>query len=549
MMFCVPGESFLAALDAFEDVQDRIKVVATRIETGAGHMAEAYGKLTGRPGICFTSRGPGASHAMISVHTANEDATPMIMFVGQIARDTAEREAFQEIDIKAMFGHMTKWTAEIRDAERIPEYVSRAFHTAVSGRPGPVVLALPEDMLLDMVDVPDMKPYRAVCASPSGNDIAEFAQHLQNAERPLLLVGGAGWDDAARDALQQFSEKHSIPVCVSFRCQDRFDNNHPNYIGDCSLGILPSLADAIQRTDLLITIGARMGELTTQSYTIIKPPTPIQPLVHVHPDPEELCRVYQALLPINAGPGQFLAAALAGVPEESPATLSILPARKQWVADARAGFEKNAIPDVTPGTLDLAVAIKTIGKIIPRDTIVTTDAGNFSGWVNRYHRFAKGSAFLGPANGAMGYSVPAAVSAKLTHPERTVLCFVGDGGFMMTGQELATAMQYDAAVIIIVVNNGLYGTIRMHQEREFPGRTPATFLKNPDFAALARSYGAFGEAVTETAQFEAALQRALAAGGPALLELRIDPEAITHKTTLTKLREQALARQAALADG
>ncbi|WP_172799875.1 thiamine pyrophosphate-binding protein [Croceicoccus bisphenolivorans] len=537
MVFCVPGESYLAALDAFVDIADRIRVISTRIEIGAGHMAEAHGKLTGQPGICFVSRGPGASHAMIAVHTAMEDATPMILFVGQIDRGTTEREAFQEIDIKAMFGHTAKWAAEIRDARRIPEMVSRAFHTAVSGRPGPVVLGLPEDMLMDRVEVADMRPYRAVRASPGPQDIAEFGQLLAASSRPMMLVGGGGWTDAARQALMDFSEKHAVPVCASFRCQDRFDNNHPHYLGDLSLGIMPGVADAVAKTDLLITVGARMDELTTQSYTLIKPPTPVQPLVHIHPDPEELGRVYQPILPVNAGPEQFLTAVFSAVPLAEDR----LAERRQWIADARARYEQNAVPDATPGSLDLAEAIKTIARIVPTDTIITCDAGNFAGWLNRYYRFGAGSALLGPMNGSMGYSVPAGVAAKLIHPDRTVLSFVGDGGFMMTGQELATAMQYDAPLVIIVVNNGLYGTIRMHQEREFPGRTPATTLRNPDFAALAQSYGAFGETVSETSQFEAAFERALAAGRPALLELRIDPEAITHSKTLTGIRQQALA--------
>jgi acetolactate synthase-1/2/3 large subunit len=463
----------------------------------------------------------------------------MIVFVGQIARGTSEREAFQEIDIKGMFAHTAKWAAEIHDASRIPEFVSRAFHTAVSGRPGPVVLSLPEDMLLDQVQVDDMQPYRVVCAAPSPQDIEEFSQRLNKAERPLFLVGGGGWSETAKSALLKFSEKHSIPVCASFRCQDRFDNTHENYIGDCSLGIMPGLADAIRRTDLLIAVGARLGELTTQSYTIIKPPIPVQPLVHVHPDPSELCRVYQAVLPINAGPEQFLTAALAAVPQEP----SVMAARKRWCVEGRQAFVQSEVPDPSPGALDMAAVMKTIGRIVPDDTIVSTDAGNFAGWVNRYYRFAAPGRLLGPANGAMGYGVPAAISAKLKHPERVVLCFVGDGGFLMTGQELATAVQYDAAVVIIIVNNGLYGTIRMHQEREFPGRTPATFLKNPDFATYAKSFGAFGETVSSTVEFEAAFKRALDAKRPAVLELRIDPEAITTRTTLTKIRERALAQQ------
>lgn len=538
-VYCVPGESFLAALDAFQDFEGKIKVVATRIEVGAGQMAEAYGKLTGRPGICFVSRAPGASHAAVAVQTAFEDSTPMILFVGQVGRDSTEREPFQEFDVKGMFGHTVKWAAEIQDARRIPEYVRRAFQTAVSGRPGPVVLSLPEDMLVDEVDVEDLKHYRVVSAAPSKADVEEFSQLLQRAERPLIMAGGGGWTEAAKDMLLRFSEKHSIPVCASFRCQDRFDNTHENFIGDCNLGVMPGLVAALGKTDLLIAIGPRMGELTTQSYTLVKAPIPTQPLVHIHNDPNELGRVFQPTLPINSGPEQFLSAALEWVEPRAD-----LATRKSWCAEGHQGYLQGLKPDPLPGKLDMAAVMETIQCLVPDDTIATSDAGNFAGWLNRYYRFGRKGRMLGPANGAMGYGVPAAVSAKIAAPERTVLCFVGDGGFLMTGQEIATAMQYDAPIIVLLINNGMYGTIRMHQEREFPGRTPATYLRNPDFAAFAKSFGAHGETVTETSEFEPAFKRALAANRPAVLELQLDPEVISTRTTLTKVREAALARKA-----
>jgi acetolactate synthase I/II/III large subunit len=537
LAFCVPGESYLGALDALHDARDAIRLVTTRNEIGAANMAEAYGKITGRPGICFVTRGPGASHAMIGLHTALQDSTPLILFVGQVARDMKEREAFQEIDVKGMFGHTTKWAAEIADARRIPEMVSHAFHVATSGRPGPVALTLPEDMLLDRVGVADAARYQIVRPSPSAAGMARMREMLAAAKRPLMLVGGGGWSAQAVADLRAFADANNVPVCASFRCQDLFDNFHRNYIGDCSLGIMPALAERVRNTDLLLVVGARLGELTTQGYTLVEPPVPAQPLVHVHADPSELGRVYQGKLLINSGMAEFTAAAKALPPVDHTAW-------DDWAAAARRDYEASLEPGPCPGALDLGKVIRAMNaRVRPENTIITSDAGNFAGWVNRFFQLSTFRSFVGPTSGAMGYGVPSAVSAKLTCPEKTVISFAGDGGFLMSGQELATAAQYGANAIFVVVNNGLYGTIRMHQEREYPGRTPGTDLRNPDFAAYARAFGCHGEAVTRTEDFAAAFDRALSAGVPALLELRIDPEAITTRTTLSKIREAALSKR------
>ncbi|WP_119417799.1 thiamine pyrophosphate-binding protein [Desertibaculum subflavum] len=537
LAFCVPGESYLAALDAMHDVRDRLRLVTCRHEAPACQMAEAYGKLTGRPGICFVTRGPGASHAMVGVHTAFQDSTPMILFIGLIAREMKEREAFQEIDLKAMFGHTTKWTAEIDDAERIPEMVMRAFQTATSGRPGPVVLGLPEDMLVDKVDAVDCAPFQPVRPSPSAADMQRFRELLAGAKSPVLLIGGGGWNAQAVADITAFAEASEIPATVSFRCQDKFDNASPCYIGDCSTSTAPALVERMKSADLVIVVGARLGEITTQGYTLFTPPVPRQKLIHIHPDAEELGRVYQAALYINAGMPEFAAAARAIKPVEAGT----------WRAGtkaARATFEAGQKPDhPKPGALDLAAVVEVMRRKLPADAIMANDAGNFSGWLHRYWRFTKYPSQLGPTNGAMGYGYPAALGAKLTHPDRVCIAWVGDGGFLMSGQELATAVQYGANVIAMVVNNNLYGTIRMHQEREYPGRNPATTLVNPDFAAYARAFGAHGEMVTRTEEFEPALDRALKAGKPVVMELRIDPDVITTRTTLSAMRAASLAKR------
>ena len=531
-VFCVPGESYLAALDAFHDHRD-IRLIVCRQEGGAANMAEAYGKLTGRPGIVFVTRGPGATNASIGVHTGMQDSTPMILFIGQVGSDTVEREGFQEIDFRRMYGQMSKWVASIDRADRVPELVSRAFHTAVAGRPGPVVLALPEDMLTETAAVADTHPYQRIAAHPGADAIARLRTMLARATRPLVILGGNGWSRAACEDMQAFIVANDLPAAAAFRRQDLLDNRDSHYVGDISVGMNPALQARVRDADLLIAIGPRLGEFTTNGYTLIELPCPKQSLVHVHAGAEELGRVYQAELPINAGMPEFAAAVKALDPVDSSAW-------KSWVAAARADYERWQEPTAMPGELNLAEVMMTLRKRMPPETIVTNDAGNFAIWVHRFYRYTGFRTQLAPTSGAMGYGVPSAVAAKLVHPDRPVVCFVGDGGFGMTGQELATAVQYDAPIILCVVNNGMYGTIRMHQEREYPGRLSGTQLTNPDFVALAQAYGAHGERVTRTADFAPALERALAARKAAVLELAIDPDASTPRTTLSGIRAEAL---------
>jgi acetolactate synthase-1/2/3 large subunit len=533
LAFCVPGESYLAVLDALYDARDAIRLITCRQEGGAANMAEAYGKLTSRPGICFVTRGPGATNASIGVHTALQDSTPMILFVGQVARDQAEREAFQEVDYRRMFAPLAKWAAQIDDPARVPELVSQAFHRAVAGRPGPVVIALPEDMLTATADVEDACPYKIVRPHPGGDELKAMRETLAKSSRPFVLLGGGGWSaDAVRD-IAAFAEANDLPVGVSFRCQDLIDNRHTNYVGHVGIGIDPPLAARVKEADVLLVVGARLGEITTAGYTLVNVPTPKQTLIHVHAGAEELGRVYQAALPINAGMAQFAAAARALKPIESP----------RWAAQtakAREEYLATLQPKPHAGALQMPEVVTFLRERLPPDAIVTNGAGNYTTWVHRYFQYRRYRTALGPTSGAMGYGLPAAVGAKAVHPERTVVCFAGDGCFLMNGQELATAVQYGLAIIVIVVNNGMYGTIRMHQEREYPERVHGTDLKNPDFAALARAYGAHGELVETTAQFTPAFERALASGKPALIEVRLDPEAITTRMSLTQIRENAL---------
>jgi len=536
--FCVPGESYLAALDALHDAKDSITLLTCRHEGGAANMAEAWGKLTGEPGICFVTRGPGASHSFCGVHTAMQDSSPMILFIGQVAREALDREAFQEIDIKAMFGHTAKWAAQIDDAARIPEFVSRAFHVATAGRPGPVVLGLPEDMLVDRAAVADASHYKRAQSVVAAADMASLRERLAKASRPFMVVGGGGWSVAAAADIRAFAEANNLPVIASFRCQDIVGNDSPVYAGELGTSTAKPLIDSIKSSDFLLVVGARMGEISTQGYTLLDIPKPRQQLVHVYADPDELGRVYQPDLPIVSGMAGFAAAARAMAPVE----------HKQWAAwttAARAEYRKTLEGGSSPGALDMIQVMQVLKRVLPRDTIMTQDAGNFSGWLQRYWEFPGYRTQLGPTNGSMGYGVPAGVAAKLACPDRTVVTFVGDGGFMMTGQELATAVQYGINVIILVINNGLYGTIRMHQEREYPGRRIATDLKNPDFAALARAYGAEGITVSRTEEFGPAIDAALKAGRPVVLDLKLDPEAITSRTTLSALRDSAMKRLAA----
>ena len=538
--FGVPGESYLAVLDALHDVQDRLRFVICRQEGGAAYMADAYGKLTGRPGICFVTRGPGATNAAVGVHTAFQDSTPMILFIGQVGRDAIEREAFQEIDYRRMFGQMAKWVAQIDDARRIPEFISRAFHTATSGRPGPVVLALPEDMLHDPCPAPQPQPYRRVAPAPAPAAMDELAARLRAARRPLMLLGGRGWTTEACADIRRFAEHWQLPVACTFRFQDLFDNRHPQYVGDVGLGINPKLAARVREADLVLAVGTRLGESTTSGYELFAIPRPAQTLVHVHAGTDELGRVYAADLPINSGYPEFAAAAAA-----LPA-----PAEVPWAGSAAAGHDvyrawntpTDPVTDRstdTPDHVRMGDVMRHLRETLPADAIVTNGAGNYAIWVHRFHHYRQFGNQLAPTNGSMGYGVPAAIAAKLVHPARTVVAFAGDGCFLMNGQELATAMHYDARVVFLVVNNGMYGTIRMHQEKTFPGRVLGTELRNPDFAALARAYGLHGEVVERSDDFPAAFARAQAAGRPALIELRVASEAITPGATLRQLRQQA----------
>jgi acetolactate synthase I/II/III large subunit len=531
--FCVPGESFLAVLDALHDVRERLPLVVCRQEGGAANMAEAWGKLTGQPGICFATRGPGATNASIGVHTAFQDSTPMILFIGQVGSDFVEREAFQEVDYRRMFGQMAKWVASIDRADRIPEFISHAFHVATSGRPGPVVLALPEDMLVERADVADALPYQPAQAAPSPQQLAQLSEMLRKAERPLLLVGGNTWDDASRESVRAFAHRCGLPVACAWRFQDAYDNRDAHYVGEVGIGINPKLAAKVRDCDLLVAVGVRLGEMTTGGYTLLEVPTPKQPLVHVFPGPDELGRVYRATLPIVSGNREF-AQALDGITVDGARW-------RGWLGEATADYEAWRKPRAQPGTLNYPEVVLHLDAVLPPDAILTNGAGNFATPLHRFFRHRRHKTQLAPTSGAMGYAVPAAVAAKLCHPDRTVIAVAGDGDFMMTGQELATAVQYEAPIIVLVVNNGMYGTIRMHQEREYPARVYGTALRNPDFVALAGAYGCHGERVTETAQFGPALERAMAAGVPALIELVIDQRAITAGQTIDEIRAAAKA--------
>ncbi len=533
--FCVPGESYLATLDAFHDVADDIRLVVCRQEGGAAYMADAYAKLTGRPGICFVTRGPGATNASVGIHTARQDSSPVILFIGQVARGTTEREAFQEIDYRRMYGQMSKWAAQIDDPSRIPEMVSHAFHTAVSGRPGPVVLALPEDMQIERAAAPEVGRYREIQASPAEADMRALREALAGAERPLTIVGGSTWTEQACADITAFAEANAIPVAAAYRRQDLIDNRHPSYVGVLTLGTNPALVKVVQESDLLLVVGPQLGEIITNGYTLITPPRSRQKLIHVSAGIEELGKVFQADLPINAGMAPFAAAARALDPVDSSAW-------SDWSGEARAAYEAYLKPQPAPGDVDFGAVMHWLDEVLPDNAIITNGAGNFTIWVHRFFRYRQYRTQLAPQSGSMGYGVPAGVAAGIVHRDRPVVAFAGDGDFLMNGQEIATAAQYGLDVVFIVVNNGMYGTIRMHQERQYPGRISATQLINPDFAAYARSFGCHGEVVERTADFAAAFERARAAAGPALIELRVDPEAITPATTLGALRSAAEKR-------
>ncbi len=518
-IYCVPGESYLPVLDALHDVPE-IAVVSARHEGAAANMAEADGKLTGRPGICLVTRGPGATHAAIGVHTAFQDSTPMVLFIGQVASRARDREGFQEVDFRAMFGPLAKWVAEIDDAARIPEYVARAYRVAMSGRPGPVVLSLPEDMLSATLAAAPAIPARieGTGSAPTAADLRSLAAMIEAAARPLLIVGGTGWSDSGRAGLLRFAQKNALPLVASFRRQDLIDNRHDNYCGHLGLGVDAALAERLKNADLVVAIGSRLGENTTNGYTLLTPPVPQQKLVHVHPDPNEPGRVYQPALAIACSLGEF-GEAVAGLTIDGAAQ------RAEGLRQAREAYVKFSTPPAPAAGdyVDMSAVVGWLNEHLSDDAIVANGAGNYTVWVHRFFRYRKARTELAPTSGAMGYGVPAAIAAKLRHPDREVVAFAGDGCFLMYPQELATAAQHGANLVVIIADNGSYGTIRMHQERRFPGRVVATDLVNPDFVAFARSCGAFAERVETTQAFPDAYRRAVAAGRPAVLELRVDP--------------------------
>ncbi|RJL08766.1 thiamine pyrophosphate-binding protein [Paracoccus siganidrum] len=531
-VFSVPGESFLAALDGLHE--SGIQNVVCRHEGGAAMMAEAAGKLTGRPGVAFVTRGPGATNASAGVHVARQDSTPMILFVGQIARCDRDREAFQEVDYRAMFGTVAKWVAEIDQTERIPEYLARAFDLAMSGRPGPVVLALPEDMLSAEVEVPDLAPAPRPVAGISAAQLAAIREALAGAERPLVIPGGAIWTQADADRLARFAESWGLPVAVPFRRQDYMDNRLPNYAGDLGVGMNSRMGDALRQADCILSLGSRLGDTLTAGYELMSPAQQGRRIIHVYPDPDEIGHLWRADPGIAACPRAVLAA------------LADTPAPRRWdgwTAALRAHYEDWQTPRETPGAVKMEQVVCWLSANLPENAILTNGAGNYAAFLHRYFRFKCARTQIAPTSGSMGYGLPAAISAKLAHPDRVVVCLAGDGCLQMTVNELSTAAQYGAHVIVIVANNGQYGTIRMHQEKHYPARVSGTALFNPDFAALARAYGGHGEVVEQGGDFPAAFQRASRAGSLAVIELRLDPEALTTGATLSQTRQAALEAQ------
>ena len=543
-VFLVPGESYLEALDAFYDVRDVLQPIVCRQEGGAAYMAEAFGKVTGRPGICFVTRGPGATNASIGIHTAKQDSTPMVLFVGQVETGFRDREAFQEISIDAMFGSLAKWAAQIDDADRVPEYVARAFRVATGGRPGPVVLGLPEDMLAARTSVEAVAASPSTVPQPSEASIRALRDIVSRSRRPMAILGGSGWTLESRNEIASFLEAWGIPTACGFRRQDRIDNRLRVYAGYAGVGIMPYLAKRIANADLILAIGTRLSEAVTQGYELLQVPRPAQRLVHVHVDADELGRVYQADLAINAT-----------IPEFARAVRGLRPDGKvpwhDWLDEVRAEYEhsrsiEHREASAREGFVDLADVVAYLDRTLPDDAIITTGAGNFAGWVHRYYRYRSYPTALGAVNGSMGYGLPSAIAAKMVHPQRVVVAFCGDGDFLMTGQELATAMQYQVPVIVIVANNGMYGTIRMHQERDHPERVVGTELQNPDFVRLGEAYGAHSERVSRFEDFAGAFTRALGAGRPALLEIAVDPELLGTRATVTSLRERAMVKAGSL---
>jgi acetolactate synthase-1/2/3 large subunit len=532
-VFCVPGESYLAVLDALVD--SGITVTVCRHEGGAAMMAEAVGKVTGRPGICFVTRGPGATNASAGVHVAQQDSTPMILFVGQIERAFREREAFQEMDYRAVFGSMTKWTTELDDPDRTPEIVSRAFYTATAGRPGPVVIALPKDVLKERCSAPDVPACSPVETAPGAEEMAELAALLAQSERPLFVVGGSRWTEASRAAMHDLAEAWGLPVANSYRRATLFDPLSPVFAGDLGLGPNPKLIARAKAADLIVLVGGRLGEIPSQGYTLLDLPTPQTKLVHVHPGAEELGRVYRPTLAIHAAPTRFVPAL---------ARLDVAP-KPSWRAEAEAAhadylaWSDTATPQ--PGGVNLGDVMVWLRENLPDDTILCNGAGNYASWIHRFYRFRRYMTHVAPASASMGYGMPAAVAMKRLFPDRPVISVNGDGDFLMSGQEFAAAVQYRLPIVVVIADNGQYGTIRMHQERDYPGRVSATELVNPDFAAYARAFGGFGATVERTEEFPAAFRAAEASGLPAIVHLKISPDAILPGTTLTAIRDKALA--------
>ncbi|THD55978.1 MAG: thiamine pyrophosphate-binding protein [Bradyrhizobium sp.] len=533
-VFCVPGESFLPVLDALRD--SGITVTVCRHEGGAAMMAEAIGKTTGRPGICFVTRGPGVTNASAGIHIAQQDSTPMIMFVGQVETSVREREAFQELDYRAVFGSMTKWTVELDDPARIIEFVSRAFYTATSGRPGPVVVALPKDVLSQRVNIANAPPFEPVETSPGEEEMANLGELLADAKNPLFVLGGSRWSEAARRHIHEFAERTGLPVATSYRRSTLFDPLHPLYAGDLGLGPNPKLVARAKEADLLVLVGGRLGEIPSQGYSLLASPSPQTKLVHIHPGAEEIGRVYRPHLAIHASPSRFVAALKRLKVTAKPA----------WRASADAAhadflaWTDTATPQ--PGDVNLGEIMIWLRNHVPTDTILCNGAGNYASWIHRFYRFREFMTHVAPTSASMGYGMPAAIAMQRLHPDKLVLSVNGDGDFLMSGQEFALAVQYRLPIIVVVCDNGMYGTIRMHQEREFPGRVSATELHNPDFDAYARAFGGFGAVVNKTSDFPAAFAAARQSGLPSIIHLKIDPDAILPAATLSGIRERALAQ-------
>ena len=536
-VFCVPGESFLPVLDALHD--SAITVTVCRQEGGAAMMADAVGKATGRPGVCFVTRGPGATNASAGIHIAQQDSTPMIMFVGQVDRGMKERGAFQELDYRAVFGSMTKWTAEVSDPARMAEFVSRAFHHATEGRPGPVVLALPEDMLSETVDIPDAPPWRPIEPAPAPEDLERIGGLLAEARQPILILGGTRWSPESCADITRFAEHYRLPVVTSYRRLPLFDALHPNYAGDLGIGPNPKLIARLKAADLVILAGGRLGEIPSQAYSLFDIPGPQTKLVHIHPDAAEIGQVYVPALGVQAAPARF-APALAAM--AAPRSLAWAGTAEAAHAEYLAWTEK-ATPQ--PGGVNLGEVMVWLRENLPADAIICNGAGNYASWIHRFFRFRRFASHIAPTSASMGYGMPSAVAMQRLHPDRLVISVNGDGDFLMNGQEFAIAVQYGLPIVVIVCDNGMYGTIRMHQEREYPERKIATDLRNPDFAGYARVFGGFGVTVEKTADFPAAVAAARASGLPSIIHLRISPEAILPGTTLSAIRDQAKARSKA----